>query len=307
MAQDREYHRPVMAEEVVDLMVPVPAGVVVDATFGGGGHAERLRSALGPGHRLLGIDRDPEAVAQATRMGEEVKVVRGNFARLEDILEQEGITSLAGALFDFGVSAHQLDEPSRGFSYQSPGPLDMRMDPSQTATAADLVNDLPRADLAELIRTLGEEPGAARIAAAIVRNRPIRDTAHLARVVAEASPGSARRLHPARRTFQALRIAVNDELGAIRAGLDAALGMLVADGRCVAISYHSLEDRIVKQRFAASVGGCTCPPEFPVCACGANPRFRLLTRGVLRPQPDEVAANRRARSARLRAIQKVAA
>jgi 16S rRNA (cytosine1402-N4)-methyltransferase len=307
MAQDREYHRPVMADEVVDLMVPVPAGVVVDATFGGGGHAERLRSALGPGHRLLGIDRDPEAVAEAKRMGEDVKVVRGNFARLGDILDGEGVTSLAGALFDFGVSAHQLEEPSRGFSFQNAGPLDMRMDPSQATTAADLVNGLPQTELAGLIRRLGEEPAANRIAAAIVRHRPIRDTAHLARVVAEAAPVPTRRLHPATRTFQALRIAVNDELASIQAGLDAALDRLTVDGRCVAISYHSLEDRIVKQRFAAAVGGCTCPPEFPVCACGANPRFRLLTRGAMRPSPEEVASNRRARSARLRAVQKVAA
>jgi 16S rRNA (cytosine1402-N4)-methyltransferase len=307
MAQDREYHRPVMVEEVVDLMVPVPAGVVLDATFGGGGHAERLRSALGPGHRLIGIDRDPEAVAQATRMGEDVKVVRGNFARLDDILEGEGVTSLAGALFDFGVSAHQIEESTRGFSYQAAGPLDMRMDPSQAKTAADLVNELPQSELAELIRRLGEDPGAARIAAAIVRHRPIRDTAHLARVISDASPGSARRMHPARRTFQALRMEVNDELGSIRSGLDAALDMLMVQGRCLAISYHSLEDRIVKQRFAAAVGGCTCPPEFPVCACGVDPRFRLLTKGALRPRADEVADNRRARSARLRGIERVAA
>jgi 16S rRNA (cytosine1402-N4)-methyltransferase len=315
MTQDREYHRPVLAGEVLDLFAPVPPGVVVDATFGGGGHARRLLEALGPDHRVIGIDRDPMAVAKAADEGSRfemgrLKVVKGNFADLAEILAGLGVENPVGFLFDFGVSSRHFDDPARGFSYRLSGPLDMRMDPEQDLNAAKLVNHLDEHELADLIRRLGEEPMARRIAAAIVKARPITDTTHLADVIAGTVPMSRRsrsRLHPARRTFQALRIAVNDELNAIAAGIDQALQALSIDGRAVAISYHSLEDRIVKRRFAAATAGCVCPPDLPVCACGSSPRFRSLTRGAVKASDDEVADNPRARSARLRAVARVAA
>jgi 16S rRNA (cytosine1402-N4)-methyltransferase len=307
MTQDRAYHQPVMVAEVVEMLGPVPAGVVVDATYGGGGHAKELLRVLGRRHRVLGIDRDPESVARAEQRGGRLKVVQGNFADLAALLSAEGIDAPVGFLFDFGVSSRQLDAAERGFSYRHRGPLDMRMDPGQETTADDLVNRLPASELARVIRRYGEEPAAERIAAAIVAARPIADTVQLAEVIASARPGRWRRGHPARRTFQALRIALNDEITAIEAGIDQALELLAVDGRCVAISYHSLEDRTVKQRFAAASAGCVCPPDLPVCGCGAEPRFRLLTRGAVKPAPAEVASNPRARSARLRGLVRVAA
>ena len=313
MTQDREYHRPVMADETVELLGPVPPGVVVDATFGGGGHARRLLEALSSDHRVFGIDRDPEAVARASEEGGRLQVVRGNFADLAGILDEANVTAPVGVIFDFGVSSHHLDDPARGFSYRHGGPLDMRMDPDQDLTAADLVNGLEVSELITLIREFGEEPMAARIAAAIVKARPIADTGRLAEVIASAVPPARtretgrRRLHPARRTFQALRIAVNQELEAVEDGIDHALGVLAPEGRILAISYHSLEDRIVKRRFATAVSGCLCPPDLPVCGCGASPQFRSLTRGALKPSQAEAAANPRARSARLRGLVKVAA
>ena len=313
MTQDREYHRPVMADETVELLGPVPPGVVIDATFGGGGHSRRLLEVLSPDHRVLGIDRDPEAVARASDEGGRLQVVRGNFADLAEILEKEKVTAPVGFLFDFGVSSHHLDDPARGFSYRHGGPLDMRMDPDQDLTAGDLVNGLGISELSALIKELGEEPLASRIAAAIVNARPISDTAELAEVIASAVPFSKtretgrRRLHPARRTFQALRIAVNGELEAVQSGIDQALEFLAPDGRVVAISYHSLEDRIVKRRFVAAVSGCVCPPDLPVCGCGASPKYRSLTRGALKPSQEEAVSNPRARSARLRGLVRVAA
>jgi 16S rRNA (cytosine1402-N4)-methyltransferase len=323
MTQDREYHRPVMADEVVELLGPVPPGVVVDATFGGGGHSRRLLEALSPDHRVLGIDRDPEAIAGASYEGGRLQVVRGNFADMAKILEDAQVEAPIGVLFDFGVSSHHLDNPARGFSYRHGGPLDMRMDPDQNLTASDLVNGLHVSELSAIIREFGEDPMAPRIAAAIVRSRPITDTAHLAEVIAAAVPihrgrkganrsganrsQEGRQLHPARRTFQALRIAVNQELDAIESGVDTALEVLAPNGRIVAISYHSLEDRIVKRRFVAAVGGCICPPDLPVCGCGAAPKYRSLTRGAMKPSIVEASSNPRARSARLRAMVRVAA
>jgi len=307
MTQDREYHRPVMAGEVAALFDPVPPGVVVDATFGGGGHAEELLRVLGPQHRVLGIDRDPVAVERAERRGGRLRVIHGNFADLAELLEIVEVRAPVGVLFDFGVSSRQIDDPTRGFSFRHRGPLDMRMDPGNPVTALTIVNEMPMADLARLIRRFGEEPAAGRIAAAIVRSRPLADTVELAEVIANAVPGPRRRGHPARRTFQALRMAVNDELAAIETGLDQAMALLAVDGRCVTIAYHSLEDRLVKQKFAAASAGCICPPELAVCGCGVSPRFRLLTRGANKPSPAEVAINPKARSARLRAVARVAA
>lgn len=314
---EREYHRPVMAAAVTELMRPVPPGVVVDATFGGGGHARELLKVLGGGHRLLGIDRDPAAIAQAEVLRRTVDdaqfgtdrfmVQQGNFAYLDEILIDAGVSAPVGVLFDFGVSSHHFDEAERGFSYRLEGPLDMRMDRSGSVTAADLVNHLEESDLAALLHRLGEEPAARRIARAIVSARPISTTTELAAVIEKAIPGGRRRLHPARRSFQALRMAVNEELEAIDSGVRTALELLAPQGRCITIAYHSLEDRLVKGLFAEATKGCVCPPELPVCACGASPSYRSLTRGVRKPSEEEIAANPRARSARLRAVERVAA
>ncbi|MGH8874179.1 MAG: 16S rRNA (cytosine(1402)-N(4))-methyltransferase RsmH, partial [Acidimicrobiia bacterium] len=294
------YHTPVMAEEVAGLFRPVGEGVVVDATFGGGGHTRRLLAELGERARIVALDRDPDAAAFGSMP--RLIVLRRNFRELDEVLEDLDIAELAGALFDLGVSSHQLEEPARGFSYRLAGPLDMRMGPDAGPTASTLVNEWPEGDLAGAIGRYGEERHAARIARAIVAARPIGDTLALAEIVAGAVPAAGRRSgHPARRTFQALRIAVNDELAALREGLEAALARLRPGGRCVVISYHSLEDRIVKERFSQGGRGCICPPELPVCGCGARPDLRLLHRSALRPAPEEVAGNPRARSARLRA------
>ncbi len=294
---DQSYHKPVMADTVVDLFRPIPDGIIVDATYGGGGHASRIAEDLG--RDVLGIDRDPDAEG----------ALRGNFRDLARILEEQGIDRIAGILFDLGVSSHQLDQPERGFSFRKPGPLDMRMGPDAATEAGTLVNTLSERALADLIRRYGEERFARRIAAAIVAHRPVADTTELAEIVKAAIPAATRRSggHPARRTFQALRIAVNEEMEALREGLDAGLSALEPGGRCVVISYHSLEDRIVKRRFAEGAQGCTCPPDLPVCGCGRTAELRILTRKSLTADPDEVAQNPRARSARLRAVEKVAA
>ncbi len=308
-SQENGYHEPVLATEVVEVFKPLTSGVVVDATFGGGGHTRRLLEEMARGISIIGIDRDPDALANVTRLAGPlagVRVIEGNFRDLRPLLVAEGVEAPVGFLFDLGVSSHQLEEPSRGFSYRREGPLDMRMGDDTDLTADEIVNRWEESRLASLIRRFGEESMAGRIARAIVDARPITTTEHLAGVVAEAVPAARRRAgHPARRTFQAIRIVVNDELGALREGLDDALDMLTASGRCAVISYHSLEDRIVKRRFAAGAAGCVCPPDLPVCACGANPELRLLTRGPVVPGPEELAANPRSRSAKLRAVEKM--
>ncbi|MCB2222947.1 MAG: 16S rRNA (cytosine(1402)-N(4))-methyltransferase RsmH [Actinobacteria bacterium] len=297
-----------MASQVVELLRPCLAlGVTVDATFGGGGHTRALLAA-DRSARVLGIDRDPDAAAQAAGIRRRFDFRAADFRRLGRVLEKEGIDEIAGALFDLGVSSHQLDVGERGFSYHRSGPLDMRMGPDAPQDAAAVVNGWDRDRLADALLRYGEERHARRIADAVVAARPIHDTAHLARVVADAMPARSRRSgHPARRTFQALRIAVNDELGALAEGLDVALRLLRPGGRLVVISYHSLEDRIVKRRLAAGATGCVCPPDLPVCGCGRSAELRLLTRKALRPDPAEVSANPRSRSARLRAAERTAA
>ena len=311
MSQDRsrngrDYHRPVLADEVVGLMAPALPGVVVDATFGGGGHARRLLDEFGEDVTLIGIDRDPAALANARDLG--VIAIQGNFSELSALVSSIIPAQISAVLFDFGVSSHQLDEPSRGFSYRNQGPLDMRMGPDAEHSAAEIVNEWPEDRLADVIRRFGEEPLARRIARAIVAARPIESTIQLSTVIAEALPAARRRAgHPARRTFQAIRIAVNGELDAVQAGLDQALQIVRPGGRVVAISYHSLEDRIVKRRFVRGARGCTCPPEMPVCGCGNTAELRILTRKPIRATPAEIAENNRARSAVLRAVEKVAA
>ena len=300
------YHRPVLVEEVVKLMAPALPGVVIDATFGGGGHAQRLLDEYGESVRLLAIDRDPDALENARELG--VAAVQGNFAELQRLVSDHIEEPPAAVLFDFGVSSHQLDQPERGFSYHDEGPLDMRMGPDAGVTADEIVNQWPEDELARIIAEYGEDRLARRIARAIVRARPIDSTARLSTVVAEATPAALRRAgHPARRTFQAIRIAVNAELEAIASGLDQAIELIRAGGRVVAISYHSLEDRIVKRRFAAGATGCVCPPDLPVCGCGRSAELRVLTRKPIRPTAEEVESNRRARSAILRAAERLAA
>lgn len=297
-----DYHQPVLLSEVIDLLAPTPPGVIVDATFGGGGHARALAAA--GDHRVVGIDRDPEARANAG----DLEVLEGDFGDFDALLDDAGIGAISGALFDLGISSHQVDEAGRGFSYHSEGPLDMRMDTTQELSAAEVVNTYSEADLAWILRTYGEESQAKRIARAIVAARPIETTTELAQVVASAMPAALRRSgHPARKTFQAIRIEVNNELDSVRRGVDAALGRLDVGGRCAVISYHSLEDRIIKRRFVDGASGCDCPPELPVCACGRDPELRLVTRKPVMASDAEIAANPRARSARLRVAEKARA
>jgi len=308
-----------MTAEVVELLTPIGSGLVVDATFGGGGHTSALLAAL-PDAFVLALDRDPDATSRVP-VGTRVRLVTANFGDLARVLaDPETVRwrrehdaydprghDVAAVLFDLGVSSHQLDQATRGFSYHKSGPLDMRMGPDATHSAADIVNGYGVADLADLFRRYGEEPHARRIAEHLVRHRPFATTAELAAAVAEAVPAAARRRrHPARRVFQAIRIAVNDELTVLATGLDHAIDQLRPGGRVVVIAYHSLEDRIVKRRLVAGATGCVCPPELPVCVCDNVAELRLLTRSVRRPTAAEVETNPRARSARLRAAAKVA-
>jgi 16S rRNA (cytosine1402-N4)-methyltransferase len=325
-------HQPVLVDEVVDLMKEVPPGVVVDATVGGGGHTAAMLDAC-PHLGVLGLDRDPEAVRAASirlrRFGGRVALRRARFSDLETEVEQafrsgpgswpelespshepvggaDAHPGLSGVLLDLGVSSPQLDRPERGFSYRSEGPLDMRMDPESGAGAFDLVNRAGVDELTELFRSNGEGRLARRIARAVVEARPLFTTADLAEVVAGAVPAAGRRRgHPASRVFQAIRIAVNDETGELGAVLPDALSLLAPGGRLVVLSYHSGEDRLVKAALAdAATGGCVCPPGFP-CVCGAQVRHRLVFRGSHQPSADEVRDNPRAKSARLRAIERI--
>ncbi len=307
-------HRPVLVREVVEGLGCRPGITMVDATVGDGGHAEAMLEAASPDGRLIGFDRDPDAVARAVarlaRFGERATVRRAAFGDLGDAVRGAGVGRADAILFDLGVSSRQLEDPERGFSFQVDGPLDMRMDPDLKWTAADLVNDLSAADLARLIRTHGEERWAARIGAAIVRAReraPLRRTLELAEVISSAVPAAARRgrIHPATRTFQALRIAVNDEAGQLERGLDAAVVLLPPGGRVAVLSFHSLEDRVVKERFRALSRGCICPPRFPVCACGRRPLLKVLTARPIGPSARERSENPRSRSARLRIAERV--
>ena len=308
MHQLNSYHEPVMAEEIMKLFSAIESGVIVDATFGGGGHTRRMLER--PELDVIGIDQDADAVANATDMAanRHFRFVKGSFGNLSQILDVEKFDTIDGVLFDLGVSSHQLDQPSRGFSYRQPGPLDMRMGIGPL-TADEIVNGWSEAELAQIIRKYGEERFAGRIARAICKARPISDTASLAEIVRDAIPAATRQTggHPARRTFQALRIAVNDELGELERGLDAAIERLAPGGLCVVVSYHSLEDRIVKQRFVEAARSCICPPELPVCGCDTVPTMSVITRKPMLPTAEEVERNPRSRSAKLRCAQKVAA
>jgi 16S rRNA (cytosine1402-N4)-methyltransferase len=304
-------HLPVMAEEITNVFSTVPEGVLLDATLGGGGHAERLLERYG--HlRILGLDRDEVALSAArqrlARFGHRLMVHHCLFDRLEDAMEAFSVDALSGALFDLGVSSPQLDDSARGFSYRQDAPLDMRMDRSQSWTAADVVNAYPVEQLTRVLQQYGDERFARRISNAIVASRPIETTTELAAIVVAAIPAAARRTggHPAKRTFQAIRIEVNGELDALGPALDAAMGRTATGGRVAVLSYHSGEDRIVKQRMRLAVnGGCECPPELP-CVCDAVQTVRIV-RGVPRtPSAAEQEGNRRASSARLRVVERIA-
>jgi 16S rRNA (cytosine1402-N4)-methyltransferase len=302
-------HRPVLYEAVLEGLVLAPNGCYVDATVGAGGHAEGILTASGPLGRLLGIDSDPQAVGLARKrlapFGDRAVLVRGNFSQLAPIASARGFTRADGVLFDLGLSSMQLAAPERGFSFQQDGPLDMRFDPSGAVTASDLVNELEERALADLLRRYGQERQARRIARAIAGVRPLYSTAQLAALI-QGVVGRRERIHPATRTFQALRIAVNDELSVLGKALPQALDLLTTGGRLAVISFHSLEDRIVKQFLKREARDCICPPDVPRCVCGHLARLRIITRRPIRPSEEEVASNPRSRSGRLRIAVKVA-
>jgi 16S rRNA (cytosine1402-N4)-methyltransferase len=305
-------HQPVLADQVTELLLPAleHGGVVVDGTVGGGGHAGRILEAARQA-TLVGIDSDPHALDAArshlSAHSDRVRLAGGNFTQLEAVLERFGIASVRGVLLDLGVSSPQLDEAARGFSFRHAGPLDMRMDPGQALSADAVVNGYSERDLGRVIRLYGEERFAARIAKAIVKRRPIDSTTALADVVKDAIPAPARRRggHPARRTFQAIRIEVNDEIRSLEKVLPAMVNVTEPGGRILVLSYHSLEDRTVKRFFAEQARGCVCPPDLPVCRCGAEARVRPLTRRPITPTSEESARNPRASAAKLRAAERV--
>lgn len=307
-------HISVLYDEVLTFLAPRPGGVYVDGTLGGAGHAQGILEASSPDGILLGFDRDREALnAAASKLapyGERVRLFHENFSALPDVLAREGIGSIDGVVLDIGVSSHQLDTAERGFSFQQDAPLDMRMDGSSGMTAAELVNTLPEKELERIIREFGEERWARRIAAVIVAARqiePIATTLRLADLVKGAIPRARWevRLHPATRTFQAIRIAVNEELESLEHGLAAGIESLKKGGRIVVISFHSLEDRIVKNVFNEYARGCVCPKSLPQCVCGRIPVLRKLTGKPVVAGKDELEENPRSRSAKLRAAEKL--
>lgn len=303
-------HVSVLARAVVEILRPGPGKLLADCTLGGGGHALLF---LERGARVIGIDKDPRALAAArarlARFGEAFRAVRADFRDAKGVLSALGIEAVDGALVDLGVSSPQLDVPERGFSFSRSGPLDMRMG-AEGETLGDLLRRIDERELARILREYGEEPFARPIARAVKRalsRDESLDTSRLAELVARAIPRKAwpRKIHPATRTFQALRIAVNDELGALAAWLDGLPALLAPGGRAAAISFHSLEDRMVKEKFRALTRSCTCPPDLPVCVCGAKARFAAVTRKPVTADEAEIAANPRARSAKLRAVEKL--
>ena len=311
-------HLPVLVEEVMLMLAPAPGSLQIDATLGGGGHTERILEANHPDGRLLGLDADGTAIARVQarlgpRFGDRLVLRQANFRELATVAPDAGFALADGCLFDLGLSSFQLADTDRGFGFRAGGPLDMRFDPARGVPASELLATLDADDLTALFRRYGEEPKASRIARAIVdarRTAPVATAEELAVLVERVvppNPRAPRRTHPATRIFQALRIAVNEELEALEAGLAAALDLLRPGGRLVVLSYHSLEDRIVKRLFQAERRGCVCPPEVPICVCGRSPRLRLVTRPSLTPSAAEIAANPRARSARLRAVERIAA
>ena len=316
--QQEFQHTPVLLAECLEQSNLKPQQTFVDATLGGAGHSLEMAKLIGPGGTLIGIDQDEVALAAARSRLESLpdgqrpnlELLRGNFGDMDDLLVSAEVPGVDAFLFDLGVSSVQIDTPSRGFSFKENGPLDMRMDPGKTTlTAAEIVNTYNAADLTRIIRSYSDEKWASRIADFIVKARadaPITESGRLVDVIKAAIPASARRAggHPAKRTFQALRIEVNSELTVLRRGLDAAVRWLNPGGIIAVISYHSLEDRIVKDAFAAFANRCTCPPDIPVCVCGKQPVLDLITRKPLLPTAEEIERNPRSRSAKLRVARK---
>ena len=306
-------HIPVLRREAVDLLSPKPGGVYVDGTLGAGGHATEILERSEPDGKLIGMDQDAEAVTRCkmalASYGERVFIRQANFQNIGKVLSEAGYLAVDGVLLDLGISWYHLKTPERGFSFMLDGPLDMRMDRSSQQTAADLVNTLPRNELAKILFEYGEESRAGAIARAIEKARisgPITSTLQLAEIISSVFPPySHRRIHPATLTFQALRIAVNDEMGALNAGLDQIITHMKSGARLVVITFHSLEDRIVKQTFARAANDCICPPKMPVCSCGKKPELTILTRRPIKAGPEELEVNPSARSAKLRAAEKI--
>jgi len=298
-------HTPVLLDEVMRELVPISGQRIIDCTVGAGGHTEAILNATAPNGQVLGIDADPAAIHIARQrlipFGERVRLVNANFAQLAEIASRHAFVPVHGILLDLGLSSMQLSAAERGFSFQHDGPLDMRFDPDSPTTAADLVNNLSQGQLADLLYRFGEERRSRAIARAIVSARPLHTTRQLADAVARAVGGRRQaRLHPATRTFQALRIAINDELWALSEALNQAVTLLVPGGRLAIISFHSLEDRIVKNYFSQESKDCLCPPEQPMCTCGHKARLRIHTRKPITASRDELELNPRARSAKLR-------
>jgi 16S rRNA (cytosine1402-N4)-methyltransferase len=307
-AQD-EGHIPVLYQAVLTALNPEPGGHYIDCTLGAGGHADGILVRSAPDGRLLGLDRDPQAIAIAQRRlasyGERAIIQRRSFSDLDEAVQSVAWGNVNGILFDLGLSSMQVDTPERGFSFRFEAPLDMRFDPNQTITAGELVNGLPEAELSDIIARFGEERAAKRIARNIIARRPVETTLELADIIQQAAGRRKGGIHPATRTFQALRIAVNEELDLLEIGLEKAIQLLARGGRLAVISFHSLEDRIVKQTFRHESQACICPPEQPVCNCEHEPRLKRVSRRSIRASQEEVEANPRARSASLRVAERI--
>jgi len=307
------HHITVLQNEAVEMLNIKPNGIYVDATLGGGGHSKKILTNLDHTGRLIAIDQDELAInnAQNTFQNEErITILRGNFRQITDLLKGIGIDKVDGILFDIGVSSPQFDIKERGFSYQNEAALDMRMDTRQTLTAYKIINEWEEEELQTVIWKYGEEPFAKRIAKKIVevrKKKVIETTTELAEIIKSAIPAKARRIggHPAKQTFQALRIVVNDELNSLKEGLEQGISLLNEFGRIAVITFHSLEDRIVKETFKEKASTCTCPPDFPVCVCGNKPIVRILTKRPILPTEEEIENNFRARSAKLRVAEKI--
>ncbi len=308
-AESQVIHESVMLEETMQALAVEPGGRYIDCTVDGGGHAEAILEHSLPGGQLLGLDADPDILKQARMrlkwFGKSVLLVNANFVNLQGIAIKYDFFPVHGILFDLGLSTPQLSESGRGFSFQHDAPLDMRFSPKQEVTAADIVNRSSENELAHLIRAYGEEGFSSQIAHRIIKTRPIHTTFELGRVIEEAVGGRRGKIHPATKTFQALRIAVNEELKNLQSALEQAVQLLGHDGRIVVISYHSLEDRIVKRFLQREAKGCVCPLGVPVCICGHKPGLRLINRNVVVASAEEVRRNPRSRSARLRAAERI--
>jgi 16S rRNA (cytosine1402-N4)-methyltransferase len=302
-------HKPVLFHEVLDTLNPSPGGVFVDGTVGAGGHARGILERISPGGRLLGLDRDPAALeiakSRLDEYGNQVVLIHSSYTEIKSHLNNLNWKTVDGILLDLGLSSLQLEDSERGFSFQASGPLDMRFDPAQQLSAADLINYSTREELANIIFKYGEERYARKIADAIIANRPLATTQELADIIAHVIGKTTSRIHPATRTFQALRIAVNHELDALEAFLPPALDALKTGGRLAVIAFHSLEDRIVKGFFRKESSDCICPAEIPHCVCGHTAQVKELTRRPIRPEEKEILENPRSRSAKLRVVEKI--